>query len=492
MISIAVVALLFILLIVFCVISAKNWHWSNIVFLILAYISGVAACAGLAQVLDGRTTVLKQVKQSEETLAQLQKQYNVKINGRPDTSTYSEESLRGLTTVLQLQLHGRGRVWSGTATGGQTKTFTLAEARDLGGDKPVTLKNVVLYAFLNEGGPTPGTVYPKTFIGTVRVTNETEEAWTLKPEFILQDGIYEADGNSWSLYEKMPSDRHDTFINIAGVDIEDENFDLTKYRNLLETKFLPANMLGFAINDPDADVAREAAIAYERFIDTIAFDGLSMGYIENWIEKANRVSGDFAPPPEEVFYKYQFTKKPSVDKSFLVDADGDSATEGPFTRLGLAIDKTLHNGGEVRFNEDDIVLVDSKNATGYVRQDQQVVTPFNQRYEVKELDRIFVRRLYNFPHTLEKLRIHTKELDEKTEVVKSDIKISEGTLEDANQQQEERDLIIGRLRQDNVGLTQDVEVIDELLKKKETQLGSLRQQVSDAEEKLKRSRGDSQ
>lgn len=492
MISIAVVALLFILLIVFCVISAKNWHWSNIVFLILAYIAGVAACGGMAQVLDKRTKVLKQVKQSETKLAALQKDYSEEINGPSTSEEYSEESLRGRTAALQLQLHGRGRAWSGTVTGGQTKTFTLPQARDLGGENPVTLKNVVLFAFLNELDPS-GSVYPRTFIGTVRVANETETAWTLKPEFIVQDGIFGADGDSWSLYEKMPADRHDTFTNVAGVDIEDDDFDLTAYRNLLETQYLPANVLGFAVNDQDDVVAREAAIAYERFIDKIAFDGMSLGDIDTWIESAeNRVSGDFTPPPEEVFYKYQFTKKSSAASPFLVDADGDPATEGPFTRLGMAIDKTLHNGGEVRFDENDIVLVDSKNATGYRRQDQQVVLPFNQRFEVKELEKIFIRRLYNFPLTLEKIRIHIKDLDEKTEVIKSDIVISEGTLEDANVQGEERDLIIGRLREDNVNLTQDVEVIDELLKKRESQLESMRQQVSESEETLKRRRGDSQ
>lgn len=490
MISIAVVALLFILLIVFCVISAKNWHWSNIVFLILAYIAGVAACSGMAQVLKGRTDVLKKVKASEEKLAQLNDRFNEVVNGPPISLTYSDNSLRGLTASLQLQLYGRGRVWSGTVTGGQSKTFTLPEARDLSGEKPVTLKNVLFYAFANELDP-QGNIYPRTFIGTVRVSAETETAWTLKPEFIVQQGLYDADGNSWSLYEKMPSDRHDTFTNIAGVDIEDENFDLTAYRNLLETQYLPAGALGFAINDADPDVAREAAIAYERFIDRIAFDGLSLGKIDAWIEQAQRVSGDFVPEPDEEFVKYQFTAS-SGSTPFLVDAEGDTATEGTYTKLGLAIDKTLHNGGDVKFAENDIVFVDKKNAGGYVRPDQQVVPPFEQRYKVKELDRVFVRRLNNFPLTLEKLRLLTKELDEKTEVVESDVAISEETLADAVTQQDERDLIIGRLREDNASLTEDVEVIEALLTKRGEQLQALRDEVARLEKEAERRRGESQ
>jgi hypothetical protein len=491
MISIAVVALLFILLIVFCVISAKSWHWSNIVFLILAYIAGVAACIGLSKVLDGRSKALKAVSTSEKRLNTLIDQLEMVTSGPADSLSYSPDSLRGRTAALQLQLHGQGRVWSGLVNAnGNTRVFNFDQARDVGEGNPVVLKDVVLYAFLNEAVDATGTTYPKSFIGTVRVINETPAAWNLEPAFMVRQDLYDAgDGAEWSLYEKMPADRHDTFSNIAKIDVEADDFDITAYRTRLETDFLPAALMGFEVDNGDPELARAAAIAYERFIDRIAFDGLSLGTIESWIDNAERISGDFSPAPEEVFVKYQFEKKSGNDKPFLVDAEGSLEGEGPFTKNGQAIDKSIHNGSEVQFDKDDIVLVDSRNATGYNRPDQTVVPPFDQRYPVKELDRVFVRRLNNFPLMLEKLRIQAKEIAEKTVVVKADIQIAQKTLDNALLQQDERDIVIGKLREDNDNLTQDVQVIAELLKNRQSEVESLREKILEVEAEIRRRRG---
>ena len=168
---------------------------------------------------------------------------------------------------------------------------------------------------------------------------------------------------------------------------------------------------------------------------------------------------------------------------------GDVSVEGIFTKNGQAIDMNLHNGGEIRFDVDDVVLVDSINATGYRRADQQDVLPFNQRFEVVERDRIYVRRLNNFPLMLEKLRFHTKEIDEATEVVKNDNLIAEATFADANTQLEERDRIIGGLRQDNANLMQDVEVIAELLENRRQEVEALRAKIIEVEAEIKRRRG---
>ncbi len=265
MISIAVVALLFILLIVFCVISAKHWHWSNIVFLILTYIAGVSATAALAQVLDGRSKALKAEKKSTDDLERYTSNYSLEVNGPADSLTYSEDSLRGRTAALELELHGRGRVWTGTATGtAERKTFSFPEPRDVDDVTVVSFKDVVMYAFLDAAEPS-GLVIPKTFIGTVKVVSETAEAWTLNSEFLVREDLFVADGNRWTIYEKMPADRHETFIKAADLDIEDENFDIAAYRSELESKFFPANVLGFPIDSVDLAEAREAAIEYERF-----------------------------------------------------------------------------------------------------------------------------------------------------------------------------------------------------------------------------------
>ena len=149
MIPIIVFSLLLILLIVFCVLSAKNWHWSNIVFLILCYLAGVAACVGLADVLDKRTKALALVKKTEmeavglridsdndgiddaidadiagngpdndkdgvsdsKARLALANQAKYAVFGTPNSLSYSPSSLRGLNDRYDLEIYGRGRVW---------------------------------------------------------------------------------------------------------------------------------------------------------------------------------------------------------------------------------------------------------------------------------------------------------------------------------------------------------------------------------------------
>jgi hypothetical protein len=115
--------------------------------------------------------------------------------------------------------------------------------------------------------------------------------------------------------------------------------------------FLPAATLGF---DPQSK-------EYEELVDRYAFDGMSLGKIQNWIDQntAGRKSTRFEPLPEEVFVQYRFNKKSS--KSYQVDANGSVENDGLFTPLGQAVDPALHAGKEVEFAEGDTVLVDKKS-----------------------------------------------------------------------------------------------------------------------------------
>ena len=184
MIPIIVFSLLFVLLIVFCVLSAKYWHWSNIVFLILCYIAGVAACVGASDVLDKRNKALALVKKtrmeavgleidtdndgiddaidadvdgngadndndgisdSKANLA-LANQVDYLIYGSPNSLSYSPNSLRGLSARYELEFYGRGRVWeSGAVTAdGPNRVFQLTVPRP---DDALTLIGSELYAF---------------------------------------------------------------------------------------------------------------------------------------------------------------------------------------------------------------------------------------------------------------------------------------------------------------------------------------------------------
>ena len=54
-----VYGIILVVLIAGCVMAAKYWHWVNTVFLILTFLAGIAATAGMAQVFYKRSKAVK-------------------------------------------------------------------------------------------------------------------------------------------------------------------------------------------------------------------------------------------------------------------------------------------------------------------------------------------------------------------------------------------------------------------------------------------------
>ena len=151
----------------------------------------------------------------------------------PDAVNYGPESLRGRTEELNLELAGRGRVWEHgqVAVKGNNRVFKFPVARPA--DEGVgAMQDIKLYAFMD--GPVPlkdgsGTVSsPVSFIGTVSVAGETPDSVELEPVFLANEAEFTKPSATWTLFEKMPSDRNDAFHRVEGLDVKDEAFDSMK------------------------------------------------------------------------------------------------------------------------------------------------------------------------------------------------------------------------------------------------------------------------
>ncbi len=534
MISLVIVGVLFVLVVVFCVLSAKQWHWANIVFLILCYLAGVAAAAGSAKVLDKRRKVLARVKASEMKLFGSGKDSDgnglydeVDANGKvreganmallnqesfvrygaPDTPSYSPDSLRGLSERYRLQMMGRGRLWaSGKVTvDGDNRVFTFAEARPVFSEDETIKKPVIVgaevYAFV-DSAVEQGTIYPTRFVGAMRVSSETPEAWILEPEFIASPQDYNNVDVTWSLFEKMPVDRHDTFRNMENFDISEDAqqspeflANLTAFRQQLEQSYLPALAVGFAIDSADDEIRRQAEIDYERFIDKIAFDGLGFGRIEAWVEQAQgngtRKSGDFIADPSEILFKYRLIKGTPAEKPYIVNATGSIEAEGTFNVGGQAIDPALHiedDAGQILLKEGDVILVDSANANGYQLLDGSQIEPFKSREQIEDQgdnqERVFVRRLFDFPQLLEDLNEQSGNLAESNEELESKIAEAETNFQKISDQERKRLEITAKLEADKKVLTDDEAIIADLLTKAEAQAQTLRDEIARVKRQL--------
>ena len=539
MIPIIVFSLLLILLIVFCVLSAKNWHWSNIVFLILCYLAGVAACVGLADVLDKRTKALALVKETEmeavglgidsdndgiddaidadiagngpdndkdgisdsKARLALANQAKYAVFGAPNSLSFSPNSLLGLRGRYNLETYGRGRVWEKCVPSaeGNNRVVQLATPRS---EDALTLIGSELHVFRDTAMEFDGkeVKVPTRFIGSMQVIAETPENLTLESTFTLSQKDFDQieETTTWTLYQKMPSDRHDVFKSLVdGFDPssdELQNSQITEYREELE-KLLPAVQLGFEIESTDNEIASKAEKDYERYIDHICFDGMSIARIDKWIDPKDepapqRKSGDFVCNDEDKFTKYQFTA--DCDEAFVVDGekvktiyDAD-AYQGTYQPDGRVVDSSLQNEGQedVRFKEGDVVLI----AEGYTLEGQPLAKFGDRGFPVNNLGEVFVRGLHDFPQLLIDYRRETDDLVTDSAKAEARLAVARKNLESITEQTNLRDDIIAKLKEDKQNLELDLETVSEGVASRQKEIAGLREKIAKLETAIRNKR----
>ena len=478
----AIVGILVIAFIAFIIISAKAWHWSNIVFLCLCFLAGLASLVAMAQVLDARWKVMRAVVKSEEDLERVTKQIETTLYGDGFSFDYAPDSLRGLSEALSLEMAGRGRVWKNGSieVDGDNRTFKFA-----GGDRELTddnlgMQDMLLYVFSDEETE-EGVFLPVYFVGTMKVVSETPGSLVLEPVFIANQQEYTEIAATWSLFEKPPADQRDAFIRDTEItlDVDDPklNEKLTEYRTILTEEYMPADSFGFDL--ADADQARQ----YEWIIDRIMFDGLPIVTIESWIEtQPDRVSPRFDPPNEEVFVKYRFDSDST--RSYTVDSDGNIETDGQFTQSGMAVDPALHADGDIEFKKDDEILVDQLTADGYQR-GEDVVPAFSNNEPVTEIERVFVRQLSDFPYLLKTAKRQIEEYTSEIAQVEANNLRSEKAVEDAQNQSNERDEEIEQLLADQENFQRDSSLISQFADQTRIRKSDLEMKLKDLESQIK-------
>jgi len=321
----------------------------------------------------------------------------------------------------------------------------------------------------------------------------------LSPVALAEPSEFAQPSGNWTLFEKMPLDRRGSFKqaavallkdkpnntakvtalleNLEEVKSDNADLDISLFRELLTSTYLPANLLGM----------EEDSREYEQLIDMYAFDGISINKIQDWIDSNSngRKTAQFEPPPEEVFILYEFNSESK--KPYTVDANSGSVeTDGLFTPLGLAVDEALHAGKEVEFKKGDRVLVDQRTADGYQR-NETTVPPFKDNEDVKLVDRIFVRQVRDFPFEFADLHEQTVKMAAEAAVVTNNNAIQAKSLEDGKAQQVARDELKANLEQDQTELNKDLETIRSLFADRSGETAALKQKIADLENRIQAS-----
>ena len=469
--SYAIIGLLSVLVLVFAILSAKNWHWVNIVFLILTYIMGVTASIGLAQSLKLRYDATKKLRDAEKRLAQLEEEAEEAISGPIDSPEFSPTSLRGISEELEREMFGRGRTWTSAAleTKDNNRIFKFGAARTL--DETSKLKDKIVFAFVH-GTDDEGTSYPFVYVATFRVIDESEQQVEMEPLFVANQGLYDAINEqvTWTIFEKMPIDRRDAFKAVAGID--EKNFDIASYRTIVMERLTPGS-LQLDLTKPEDE------LEYERIVDSFTFDGLELGVINDYTEAewtaGNRKSKTFEVLPQEKFIKFRFTK--DTDAIFTVDATANLSEDGNFTDQGLASNPALQAGGKIAFKGGesgaDEVLIDELSAEAF-----ETANP------VARTGEFYFRSLKNYPFVLESLQVQTQKMADERARVQKDVQGTEKALEDANSQITERTDIRNKLRTDLEKFQNDRDVINALLARRTAQLEECQNRIQELRSQL--------
>jgi len=486
MISAGIVGLLALVVIVFAIMSSKQWHWINIVLLILTLISSITAIAGMSFAYNHRRKGMIEFRNAEKLAIQKKQELDKLVNGDLLSPRFAPGSLRYIDSALSKSLTGRGRVWHAgqvTTAEGPQRTFTFTAPRDLA--KGGSLKGAVLYAFSEtEIG------FPSRYVGSVQADAESNTTLTLKPLALAEVQAYAEPKSTWSLFEKMPQDQRGVFKEMltARVDsnpeipevykqfvekLKDKNaeFDIPTFRDILKRDFLPAAQLDF---DPKS---RE----YEQLIDRYAFDGQSIGKIESWVtaNSAQRIAKRFEPKPDEVFIQYVFTKDSDPQVPVIVDGIGKLENDGIFNSGGQAVSGGLTGSPNgVTFSKGDIAIINLESADGYQTEGGRV-RGFAEIHEgrIEVQDKIYFRELQDLPFELQDLKIRSERIAEETMRATTANASQRIALADAAKQTQVRTQLLTSQEEDNENLTADVTAIRTSNQQKQQRLEALAQQI---------------
>ena len=488
-VSVGIMGLVCLLVLVFAIMSAKTWHWVNIVFLLLTLIAGVAAAFGMTQIYNQRTSDLREYQQALERMTRAEAALEEATVGDPLSPTHAPGTLRHVNQELSTLMVGRGRVWNGSiAANGDLRTFTFADPRDVSNERE-QLKDYILYGFQDR--EVRGQSHPMRYVGTFRVNDETNESVTLEPVQLADINAFDNASGSWTLFEKMPIDRHGVFRNAIITEAQTnpeaaelyktfadsmrqeneselaEVRDITAFRTILKSDYLPAEPLGYDPQSPE----------YESLIDHYSFDGLPVGQIAKWIDanSDSRVTPRFEPVPEETFYKFKFNS-PSTG-SYAVDTSGSLENDGIFSPSGQVVVPQFQHSGDIQFDKDDIVLIDSLTAEGYQRSADSVAAPFTATEDVQQIDTIFVRQLRDFPYEFSEMRNQAKSIIDETNRITQAGLLQDKALEDALKQITAREQEKANLLADQEKLEQDLAKISQVRNAKEALLAEKQQQA---------------
>lgn len=390
--------------------TARSWGILHTLLLSVLFIECWTFMYYTANVLDRRLTSLREYTKTRDDLAKTRRDNQLKIWGG-DNVGEQQEALVPLAGEVRRLTADRGRVWRGASKmnieGDQIRLelaaaappvpavedLTGAEpaapaAAPVGNEIPTIPLDMVVYGF-SQTQDEKNRPIPQYYLGEFRVVESEAGQVLLRPTTPPEPNQIKAinEEPTWSLYEMLPQDSHDTFAADESQPSEDAVFGRMD-QNMLETLFAEV---------PEADGRRE------KLINEYLRDGQPA------------LESDL---PRHVWYRVE------VVKPFELDVDSDEQANatvgGYFDASGRTVDVRIKRGEEKRVTlpEGTQFLLPQERANESI-----------ERGEVKLIQRIYVRPLNAYETGFGHLRLRRDELVRLIGVTQRETTI----LEEANQ-----------------------------------------------------------
>ena len=217
------------------IMSAKTWHWAQMLLLLAIFFSSIGALLLGLEVYRIHRTFRARMPQLERQLAEVELQIEALRYGTGDRALAGrifggelpfdidvEQRMPGQgvwSRRLQDQARQRGRVWRNAARAGNVDPATGRVAVTLDQPQPHGLTaDSVVYVFeegnVNPANPAQGA----QFLGEFRVIEVRPNGATLESVVQLDNRTGPRVAGSqrpWTLYETMPADRHELFAGMT-------------------------------------------------------------------------------------------------------------------------------------------------------------------------------------------------------------------------------------------------------------------------------------
>jgi hypothetical protein len=203
-----VLAVALLMALVTVILSAKNWHWSQVVLVLFILIFGTTALFLGAEVYRINRNLRAGIPRLEQQLADAQQQTDRLLKG-----TNEEPGIRELEHRLRLVTRERGRVWRGVTPAGEVADDGRVTVKVPHPQPHGLAEDTIVYAF-ETGDPGEN----KQYLGEFRVVDANADGVTLEPILLIDQRTGErmaASEGPWSLYETMPVDRHSLFAGFS-------------------------------------------------------------------------------------------------------------------------------------------------------------------------------------------------------------------------------------------------------------------------------------